>query len=39
MAMSGRLAREEGLFGDASLGAKVVAALHLAEPLGSRQPS
>ena len=34
MAMSRRLAREEGLFGGASSGANVVAALHLAERLG-----
>ena len=34
MAMSRRLAREEGLFGGASSGAIVVAALHLAEWLG-----
>ena len=34
MAMSRRLAREEGLFGGASSGANVVAALRLAERLG-----
>ena len=34
MAMSRRLAREEGLFGGASSGANVVAALRLAEKLG-----
>ena len=34
MAMSRRLAREEGLFGGASSGANVVAALQLAEKLG-----
>jgi cysteine synthase A len=34
MAMSRRLAREEGLFGGASSGANVVAALRLAETLG-----
>ena len=34
MAMSRRLAREEGLFGGASTGANVVAALRLAEKLG-----
>ncbi len=34
MAMSRRLAREEGLFADASSGANVVAALRLAERLG-----
>lgn len=34
MAMSRRLAREEGLFGGASSGANVVAALQLAERLG-----
>ncbi|HEX9903602.1 MAG TPA: pyridoxal-phosphate dependent enzyme, partial [Propylenella sp.] len=34
MAMARRLAREEGLFGGASSGANVVAALRLAERLG-----
>lgn len=36
MAMSRRLAREEGLFGGASSGANVVAALRLAARLGSQ---
>lgn len=34
MVKSRRLAREEGLFGGASLGANVVAAMRLAETLG-----
>ncbi len=34
MAMARRLAREEGLFGGASSGANIVAALRLAERLG-----
>ena len=36
MAMSRQLAREEGLFGGASSGANVVAALRLAERLGPK---
>jgi cysteine synthase A len=35
MAMALRLAREEGLFGGASTGANVIAALRLAEQLGA----